>query len=688
MADRTQLVLVIHNHQPVGNFDAVIDDACTHAYLPFLEMLAEFPQIRLGLHTSGCLWEWLEAHRPEYGELVAELLQRGQLELLGGGMYEPILPVLPERDTLWQLKRMSEFLRQRFGVTPRGMWCPERVWEPHMPGLIAKAGLAYTLLDDHHFGSSALPEQVSREYFTTEHAGSQCALYPISKKLRYTLPFKPVEHTINYLRELMGGAKVTPLVVFGDDGEKFGVWPETYEWVYEKGWLRDFFTALMDNLDWIELLLPGEVLERRRSAGKVFVPCMSYTEMGEWSRVDPNAGDDDPPGFWRNYLHKYPEANAMYRRMLGVSELLQCAREDGIPASALEDAAADLGRAQCNCAYWHGIFGGLYLNYLRHAVYYHLLKAEQALRAAAPQLIQDGCEVIDHDGLGWEQVVLRSSDVTALADPGRGLCMSRLDYHPTYFCWTNVLSRQLEHYHAKVLAADVAPDDTGEHESIHDRVQLKEEGLARRLVVDPHQRVSFTTYFSDITSPEQLMHVAVDGELAPAVLGADYEQAALDMQTKDNSVSGVVSMGSLQLQKSLRLDGTCIQMGVNLAGGAHDAALPEFFVEFNLTLLTDQAADRYLLVAGKQHAVAEPGVWPGAQQLALVDGWQGLELTLESAALKRILYYPVYTVSSSEGGFERTYQGSCIMLGYAPQALLEGIHIELRIEEAAARESG
>src|SRR5512139_4139428 len=99
---KVQLTLVIHNHQPVGNFDHVFHLACDKAYLPFLSMLQEFPRLRIGLHTSGCLWEWLEAHRPEYGKLVDELLADGQLELLGGGMYEPILPVLPERDAVWQ----------------------------------------------------------------------------------------------------------------------------------------------------------------------------------------------------------------------------------------------------------------------------------------------------------------------------------------------------------------------------------------------------------------------------------------------------------------------------------------------------------------------------------------------------------------------------------------------------------
>src|SRR5688572_29593026 len=120
MARPVELVLVIHNHQPVGNFDHVFEDACERAYLPFLKTLAEFPAVRIGLHTSGCLLEWLEGHRPEYLELVRELIAAGQVEVLGGGMYEPILPVLPARDALRQLERMNKYVEKHFGSRPLG----------------------------------------------------------------------------------------------------------------------------------------------------------------------------------------------------------------------------------------------------------------------------------------------------------------------------------------------------------------------------------------------------------------------------------------------------------------------------------------------------------------------------------------------------------------------------------------
>lgn len=683
---QVQLVLVVHNHQPVGNFDEVFAEASDSAYLPFLRMLAEFPAVKIGLHTSGCLWEWLEEHRPEYGRLVGELLKRGQLELLGGGMYEPILPILPRRDLLWQLTRLSRFLKERFGVAPRGMWCPERVWEPHLPEAIAAAGLEYTLLDDYHFRGSALPQRVAREYFMTEHAGHTLALLPISKKLRYTIPFKPPADTLDYLRGLAGTGKTAPLVVFGDDGEKFGVWPDTREWVYERGWLHGFLTSLSANLDWVELLLPGELLDRRRPAGKVFVPCTSYAEMGEWSRVDPDAGADDPPGFWRNYLHKYPEANAMYRRMLFVSEMLERARELDADPRVLEGAAHDLGRAQCNCAYWHGIFGGLYLNYLRQAVNNHLAAAEQQLLDGCDGLTPRSAVELDHDGLGWPQQLLRSSAVTAIADGGRGLCLSRLDYRPTRYCWTDVLARRREAYHAKVVAGMQAA--VGEHASIHDRVVLKETGLDRRLIFDPHQRVSFTTFFSSLEDPARLVFKSSPAESVPDVSFADYGVAAAEVTLEDHGASGVIDHGAFRLRKALRLRDSTLEMSIGLAGGEPPADRGDFFVEFNLTLLTDRGEDRFIRCGRRRYCVAEPAVWPEPRSIRLIDGWQQRELRLAAGQVRRALYYPVYTVSSSEGGFERTYQGSCIMLGFAPQALEAGIEIKISIAELRGKSAG
>ena len=114
------LILCIHNHQPVGNLPDVFEQAYRDAYLPFLDAIERFPEIRLVLHNTGPLLEWFERHAPDYLERVAGLVARGQVEVLTGAFYEPILGAIPERDALGQIARMSEYVESAFGTRPRG----------------------------------------------------------------------------------------------------------------------------------------------------------------------------------------------------------------------------------------------------------------------------------------------------------------------------------------------------------------------------------------------------------------------------------------------------------------------------------------------------------------------------------------------------------------------------------------
>ena len=79
------LALALHNHQPVGNFSAVFEEAHTKCYLPFLELIKDYPQIKFSLHQSGILWDWQKQHHPEFFELVGNMVDSGQVELLSGG---------------------------------------------------------------------------------------------------------------------------------------------------------------------------------------------------------------------------------------------------------------------------------------------------------------------------------------------------------------------------------------------------------------------------------------------------------------------------------------------------------------------------------------------------------------------------------------------------------------------------
>mgnify|MGYP001572065226 CR=1 FL=1 len=92
----TYFLFCIHNHQPVGNFDHVLEEAYEKSYWPFLQLISRYPSVKMSLHNSGYLIDWLIENHPEYIELLRMMVNRKQVEIMGGGYYEPILPMIPE----------------------------------------------------------------------------------------------------------------------------------------------------------------------------------------------------------------------------------------------------------------------------------------------------------------------------------------------------------------------------------------------------------------------------------------------------------------------------------------------------------------------------------------------------------------------------------------------------------------
>ena len=244
MTARIALALAIHNHQPVGNFGWVFGDVHDQAYRPMIDALDRHPGVRLSLHYSGALLEWFRAERPEFLAALRRLVERGQVELMGGGYYEPVLASLPERDRLGQLQRMASEIEQLAGARPRGAWLAERVWEPDLPTSLAAAGYEWTILDDAHFRAAAIPEANLWGAYTTEDQGHLLTVFGTEQGLRYRIPFGEVDDVIGYLRDhaTADGSRVGTM---GDDGEKFGAWPTTWEHCWGSGrWVDRFFDAL------------------------------------------------------------------------------------------------------------------------------------------------------------------------------------------------------------------------------------------------------------------------------------------------------------------------------------------------------------------------------------------------------------------------------------------------------------
>ena len=190
---RLHFAFAIHLHQPVGNFDHVFEDHLTGVYRPLLDAIHRHGAYPISLHVSGPLLDWIERHAPDFLDDLGERAAEGHIELLASGRYEPILAALSTEDRVEQVEWMRADLRRRFGVEAPGLWLTERVWEPDLADDLARAGVVYTLLDDRHFLACGLEREELDGVFTTESGGERLRLLPIDERLRYLIPFRPVD---------------------------------------------------------------------------------------------------------------------------------------------------------------------------------------------------------------------------------------------------------------------------------------------------------------------------------------------------------------------------------------------------------------------------------------------------------------------------------------------------------------
>ena len=212
------LILCVHAHQPVGNFEHVFAEAYEKSYLPFFSVLEKHPSVAMSCHFSGCLLDWIEKEKPEFIKLLQKLFERGQVEFLGGAYYEPIYGVLPQGDLTGQIRMMRAKIRKLFGTEPAGAWLTERVWDPGIAKPMCEAGVEYTVLDDLHFEKAGHSLPVTG-YTQTKAGGGTLDLFASMKELRYAMPFRKAEEAFELIQKIEAGP--ADAIVFADDCEKF-----------------------------------------------------------------------------------------------------------------------------------------------------------------------------------------------------------------------------------------------------------------------------------------------------------------------------------------------------------------------------------------------------------------------------------------------------------------------------------
>ncbi|MCE7915580.1 MAG: DUF1926 domain-containing protein [Nitrosomonas sp. PRO4] len=649
MSQRISLLFGVHAHQPVGNFSSVLIDAHARCYKPFFQVLHRYPEFRFAVHFSGWLLDYLLQHFPEDMILLREMVDRQQVELFGAGDTEPVLATIPNRDRIGQIKTFSDKLLAKLGQYPQGAWLTERVWESTVIPALADCGIRYVIVDDYHFLCAGKSPHELNGYFTSEEDGRKLDLFPISEMLRYKIPFSPAHETISYLENLADmSSEGCFAAVYFDDIEKFGIWPETYQWVYENGWLEQFIQGVLASPR-ISTQHYSEYHASEKTRGIIYLPTVSYIEMNEWTlpaqaastyadlvQQAKNSGWYEHKkaylrgGIWKNFFSRYPESNWMHKRMLGLS-----ARLDSLPKKQQTRLMRQkLYEAQANDAYWHGLFGGLYLPHLRRAIYNALIELEALL---------DGCiqrpayftEDTDLDGIA--EVYMHNGTLQAIVKLDSFASICELDAYPLKHNFGDTLRCQVEHYYQKIQPGEQHPSSHSASgiASAHDRISYKHEINAEDIMADDHPRSLFIDRLNGMFVTYQFNASALEN---------------IHFQSKNTEYP---------VHKHIILDQNRLQVMYRFSAKLSQ----RFSTEINLAMPScDGIAGRYIYqgkIPGGFGQLLELG---GVTEIILDDDTLMGDIVLTSTAPVNFIGHPHYSVSQSESGFEKIMQALTIRL--------------------------
>jgi 4-alpha-glucanotransferase len=649
---KLRLVFGVFGSKPVGTDPVQLETVYQKTYKPFLTVLYDFPKVRSCLHFSGQLYDWFEDEHPEILMLISEMVKRKQLEIIGGGYYEPIFPLIPAKDRVGQIELLTTYIRKRFGKRPRGCWIPERVWEPSLASVFSSSGMEYIFLDDRHFLSAGLRGEKIYHPCITEDQGKMVKVLPLTSRLNRMIPFSRPEEVYGKIGEIAasGNHEVASIMI---DADMLGYVPGTEDTCAPGGWLSRFLRLMDENRNIAVPVLPGDFIKSLDSVDKVYFPCTSYEEMMQWplppeqqmdlesikSRADSETGSIYVNGgYFRQFLTRYPESNFLYARMMHTHVLINQVQRD---RSRKKSAREESWRGQSNAAYWHGRYNGVYDHHLRKAAYRSFINAEKTTRERG--IFTTAINSVDIDFDGSEEFIYQGQNINAYVHRNGGM-LFELDYLVSAWNYLDTMARHRERYHD---AEDEAKGfDTYPRRAFMDHILSEDVTMEQFRTMKYREEADFLTSRYDL--------VEMDREHKKLTL---MNKKCLREDEKDSL---------LTIRKEYNFSKNSVEVSYTLENSSKTAMKFVFGSEINISLygnLNNQAA----MMLGDKGPAGESSLISGIErggvkEITILDTCNQALISCSTDNRWSLWSFPVETVAAGLKGKRSMYQSTVIML--------------------------
>lgn len=437
---RSNVIIGAYNLVPEGTEEQAFEETYQVCWRPFLSVLYRFPDIAAVLHYSGTVLHWLEARHPEFLMLLEEMTLRKQIELLGGGFFSPLMPLVPGPDRLGQVELLTTFLRRSFGKRPRGCWLPDYAWEPSLASSLQAYGFDYSFLPERQFCVAGVDVSDLGSPVITEDQGRSLIVFPVFDALESFPSPQPIVEALSSLVSRVGEQKLYTLFFPGEIAKE--LWGASRLESPDVFFERSFAALQREGLRY-ETTTPSRYLKGERDYGRAYFDGCASAALMERSlpapKPEPRASEakavelpSSAFGSPRRLLLRHEESLALYAKMHYVRILVGQLRGD---KSRKKTAQEELWRGQCGGAYWRGAGGGIARLSVRAAAYAALIEAEKITRQRGS--FSPGIIYADLDFDGTKEIVYQGADINAYVQL-RGACLTELDSFRTKTNYVNV----------------------------------------------------------------------------------------------------------------------------------------------------------------------------------------------------------------------------------------------------------
>ncbi|HIW36786.1 MAG TPA: DUF1926 domain-containing protein [Candidatus Treponema faecavium] len=367
----------------------------SEVFAPLYSLLYAHPQCYWAFYFPGPQLEWFKRFHPEYIELGAEMSKRKQIEFIGGGFYEPIMPLLLPSDRVAQLELMTTTLRHIGGKRPRGAKLICDIWDPSLIPTFYRGSFEYILLD-----SSLIPSGYEICYpLLAEELGKTICVLP---ETQLYLP-QDGETPRVWLDRVSGALPKTDVPAAAVCRFDISLCTQ----LIQTGWLQELCTILPSYADTLAAVLPSKYVRSVSQMTPVYIPPSIHKRLAQPLPVS----SDTAPVSIQEWLIAHPHARNFYMKMINTSNYIYQSR--GGDKARKISAHEQLYKAQSGTACLglgkYGVPG----TKQRYEAYRNLLQAKRYIKEAENRTSVSGPLRYDMNADGRVEYIFEQPTYTA-----------------------------------------------------------------------------------------------------------------------------------------------------------------------------------------------------------------------------------------------------------------------------------